>query len=193
MASPRRPGTSWHSLGAALHGVECNWETLTFQLGCGLGLAGVAAALTELPSRVLLTDVDPAAVRLAQLSARLSGVSGVVDAQIKDWNSREQWAPFENAFDVAIAADCIYSETLCAPLTSVLLRVLRPGGRFLLADGEQRPNRPRLHDLLIQGGRFALRAPMTRAIHVGSDFGMPETDAPSRHGRVVLQVYEKVA
>ena len=122
------------------------------ELGCGLGLGGIAAAVRARPSSVLLTDYDPAAARLGRLNARLSGVASRVRSATLDWTSLEEWPVA--AFDLAIAADIIYEEEACAKVAAVLSRTLRPGGRFLLADGERRMHRARLREHLARDNAF---------------------------------------
>lgn len=124
------------------------------ELGAGLGLPGIAAAITGRPSTVWMTDHDPAAVALAQLSAAANGVEDVCEAHTLDWFDAEAWP--ERSFDVAIAADVIYEPQACAPIARVLARILRPGGRFVLADGRARPHRAALRAELLAGGDQAL-------------------------------------
>ena len=170
------------------------------ELGCGLGLSGIAAALCANPKQVFLTDHDPAAVRLARLSAKISGVSTLVRTGEMDWLQREHWAKFENGFDVAIAADVIYEPEAVVPVAKVLAHVLRPGGRFLLADTETRLHRARLRHELEQNRLFRALDEHERIVQV-EDFHVhvedPSAAAPdaraqrSKH-RVVLQVYERL-
>ena len=84
------------------------------ELGSGLGLGGIAAALTTHAASVLLTDHDPAAARLGRLNARLSGVADRVTSCARDWAALEAWPP--TYFDCAIAADIIYEEDACVPM-----------------------------------------------------------------------------
>ena len=112
----------------------------------GSGFGGIAAALTAEPASVLLTDHDPAATRLARLNARLSGVSSRVRSSALDWNTEHVWPPAY--FDCAFAADIIYEPDACVQVAHVLTRSLRPGGRFLLADGQRRIHRPSLEHSL---------------------------------------------
>ena len=162
------------------------------ELGCGLGLGGIASALTANPSQVLLTDYDPAAVRLARMSAKLSRVSHVVRSAPIDWNYRPSWASHglsAASFDVAIAADVIYEPEACAPVAAVLAHALRPGGRFLLADSEPRLHRARLRSELCGDGRFIPLQSESRVVEVvSSDHGSANANGPSR---VVLQSYER--
>ena len=126
------------------------------ELGSGLGLGGIAAALTASPSTVLCADHDPAAARLCRLNGRLSGVGSVVRSAALDWTATLDTWP-AHAFDCAIAADIIYEEEAVPPIAAVLKHVLRPGARFLLADGEKRRHRASLALALESHGAFVRR------------------------------------
>lgn len=123
------------------------------ELGCGVGLAGIAAAVTGAPRSVLLTDLDPIAVQLAQLGAERSGVAAMCSGAVLDWHDLAAWPAA--AFDVALAADVIYEPAACDGIASVLEHTLKPGGVLLLADGKGRVNRHVLWAALEQRG-FAL-------------------------------------
>ena len=122
------------------------------ELGCGVGLAGIAAALTGAPRSVLLTDLDPIAVELSRLGAERSGVAQICSCAVRDWHQLDTWPAA--AFDVAIAADVLYEPEACDAIAALLARTLRPGGTFLLADGKGRRNRPLLWEGLLASGAF---------------------------------------
>lgn len=153
------------------------------ELGSGLGLGGIAAALTAAPSSVLLTDHDPAAARLGRLNARLSGVASRVRSKPLDWMSVEEWP--RSHFDCAFAADIIYEEEAVAPVAKLLAHTLRPGGRFLLADGERRIHRAKFSAALRADGAFKSHG--TEELVAVCD------DAVADHGssNVVLSVWER--
>ena len=88
------------------------------------------------------------------MSAEATGVASVCTSACLDWRDLEAW-PVE-AFDVALGADVIYEEEAVESLAKVLTRSLRPGGRFLLADGKARRNRNALWKGLLKDGAFAL-------------------------------------
>lgn len=158
------------------------------ELGSGLGLAGIAAALTASPSQVLLTDHDPAAVRLGRLSARLSGLTRVVRTAALDWNTFDQWPTH---FDVAIAADIIYEREACVPVAALLSHILRPGGRFVIADGERRLHRALLAEHLLADGAFS-RLGKETVLEVGENAASSSAgDARDVHSNVVISVFEK--
>ena len=95
------------------------------ELGCGCGLAGIAAAWGD--RRVTLTDGDPRAVALAKANAQLNGRE--VDAHVLDWRD-----PQRGEYDAVIGADLLYQPDLHAPLLATLASVLTDDGKALLAD-----------------------------------------------------------
>ena len=123
------------------------------ELGCGVGLSGIAAAIGSSPESVLLTDLDPLAVELAQLGAEASGVADVCTCAVRDWHALDTW-PEEGGFDVVLGADVIYEPEACDAIAALLTRVLKPGGVFILADGKARRNRALLWEGLLSGGAF---------------------------------------
>lgn len=124
------------------------------ELGCGVGLAGIAAAVTGAPASVVLTDLDPIAVELAQMNAERSGVGSTCSTAILDWYDLEAWP--EAGYDVVLGADILYEPEACDAVAALLARTLRPGGAFLLADGKGRRNRTLLWEALLGGGAFEL-------------------------------------
>ncbi len=105
------------------------------ELGAGLGLAGIAVALTW--GRVVQTDCEPDALRTARLNAARCGVAGRVIQVAADWRA---W-PLRGEFGLAIAGDVTYDAALHQPLLDALGRSLRSGGMALIAD----PDRPASH------------------------------------------------
>jgi predicted nicotinamide N-methyase len=96
------------------------------ELGCGLGLPGVAALLAGLA--VTFTDYDATALRFAAENARLNGFSAVRTMQL-DWRK-----PPRERYDVVLASDLIYEERNVEPLVQSFLTLLASGGTALLAD-----------------------------------------------------------
>jgi predicted nicotinamide N-methyase len=98
------------------------------ELGAGVGLVGIAAALRG--ANVLQTDRVSDAMRTARVNAARCGVDGRVQAVVADWRA---W-PVRQHFRMVLGADIIYRPALHAALRSVLRRTLPPGGTALLAD-----------------------------------------------------------
>jgi predicted nicotinamide N-methyase len=104
-------------------------------LGCGLGLAGTAAACRG--ADVLLVDRDPDALRFARFNAAHNvaafGAAGAPRAPgvlCHDWHG----SPVPGSFDLALLADVTYCETDHQALLAQLGSCMRPGGRALHAD-----------------------------------------------------------
>lgn len=97
------------------------------EIGCGLGLPGITAAV--LGAETTLVDAETSALAFARASAALNDVSCTTiacDFLALDPGLR---------FDVVLAAEVAYDRTRFAELAAVCERHLRPGGVTLLADG----------------------------------------------------------
>lgn len=98
----------------------------TLDLGCGTGVLGFAAAKAA-KTKLLLTDIDPRAVAVAEAAARRNGV--IAEARVADgWRDPRvrQWAPF----------DLVMANVLARPLRAMagdLAAGLKPGGRAILS------------------------------------------------------------
>ena len=97
------------------------------ELGCGLGLPGLVAALRG--ARVTFLDRVPAALAFVRASAN---ANDVVDARfvVADATS----AVVRARFDLVLVAELLYDRALFGPLASALAGSIAPGGRALLAD-----------------------------------------------------------
>lgn len=110
--------------GASLAGLQ------VLDLGCGLGLAGVAAG--RCGARVCLCDYDLHAVRFAALNWAVN-VGGTPWAVVMDWRE----PAFEPVFDRVLAADIVYEKRFFGPVIRACDRLLKPGGEVWLGE----PNR----------------------------------------------------
>jgi predicted nicotinamide N-methyase len=102
------------------------------ELGCGLALPGIAAALGG--ARVLATDWSPDAVALAARNARRNGL--MLETAVCDWGSPGRLlagAPW----DLVLAADVLYERRNAEALLGLLPRLVG-SGEVLLAE----PGRP---------------------------------------------------
>lgn len=97
-------------------------------LGCGTGVLAIAAALSA-KRHTLATDIDPEAVRVTRLNAKLNGVApllnGVTAPGLKHTRIA-QGAPY----------DLIFANILARPLISLaqgLTSILAPGGNLILS------------------------------------------------------------
>lgn len=105
------------------------------ELGCGLGLAGLAAAAAG--ARVLATDYDPDAVAFARLNALANGPLPISHA-VMDW--RRPIA--SRAFSLVLGADVLYEGRFLVPVHRALDALLTPGGSALLAEPGREVARP---------------------------------------------------
>lgn len=110
------------------------------ELGCGLGLAGLAALSRGI--RVTFTDYDLTALRFAERNARLNGFTDF-ETMPMDW----RFPPEGLRTPLLIAADLTYELRNIDPLIAVIKALLAPGGVCLLTDPDRSPA-PRLRQRL---------------------------------------------
>jgi predicted nicotinamide N-methyase len=118
---------------AGLHALE---------VGCGLGLPGIAALAMGL--KVTFSDYDATAVDFAADNALINGFTNFEKLQM-DWRH----PPEGLQVPVILASDLIYEERNVAPLVTLLKKVLAPLGVCLLTDQDRIPShvlRQRLTD-----------------------------------------------
>lgn len=101
-------------------------------LGCGLGVAGLAAGLAG--ASVTFADRDPDALAFAAWNASRSGAAWPAAIQILDWSCDR----LRGQFDVMLLADVSYSRRHHAGLLDQISAGLAPDGVVLHAD----PGRP---------------------------------------------------
>jgi ribosomal protein L11 methyltransferase len=97
-------------------------------LGCGTGVLAIAAALAA-KRKTLATDIDPEAVRVTELNAKLNGVAPLLNGVT---------APGLKHTRIAHGApyDLIFANILARPLISLahgLKAILAPGGTLILS------------------------------------------------------------
>jgi predicted nicotinamide N-methyase len=97
------------------------------ELGCGLGLAGVAAALNG--GRVLFTDFEPEALAFARANHALNlGTEG--RTRLLDWRD----PPGGLSAPLVLASDVLYERRFLGAFLDTLARVVPPGGTALVAE-----------------------------------------------------------
>jgi predicted nicotinamide N-methyase len=111
-----------------------DWTGATvLELGCGLGLPAIAAALGG--ARVLATDRSPDAVTFAAVNAEHNGVA--VETAACSWD--EPGPLLERApWDLVLAADVLYGQRMLDELLALLPRLVAADGAAWVAD----PRRP---------------------------------------------------
>jgi predicted nicotinamide N-methyase len=104
------------------------------EIGCGLGLPGIAALSRGL--HVTFSDYDPTAVRFAARNARLNGFTEFSERPF-DW----RWPPDDLRAEVVLASDLTYESRHIEPIVALLQKALKPGGICLWTDQDRPPAR----------------------------------------------------
>jgi predicted nicotinamide N-methyase len=127
------------------------WEAVDLQgvevleLGCGMGLAGIAASRKG--GVVTFSDYEADALAFTRYNAYRNGCPQAIVRHL-DWH-----APTLNqTYAVIMASDVLYERATFQPLMQLLHRALGPDGHFILAE----PNRPIARDFfrLLRDHRF---------------------------------------
>jgi predicted nicotinamide N-methyase len=100
------------------------------ELGCGLGLVGVVAALQG--ARVLCTDYERDALAFAQHNARHNHCRHI-QFRLVDWRR----PALRRRYHTILASDVIYEARNFGPLVALLQRFLARGGQAFFADPER--------------------------------------------------------
>jgi predicted nicotinamide N-methyase len=97
------------------------------EIGCGLGLAGLAALARG--AHVVLTDIDQAALQFVERSAAENGFERArFELRFLDWRDLP-----DERFPLILGADVIYETPLVPLVANLLYRLLAPGGVGLIA------------------------------------------------------------
>ena len=96
-------------------------------LGCGVGLAGIAAGMRG--ARVTFADLDPDALEFARFNAEANGLQDITTVRL-DWGHQT----VAGRFDCVLLADVAYEAVHFEPLLRHVRRCVAPGGRALLGD-----------------------------------------------------------
>jgi predicted nicotinamide N-methyase len=115
----------------ALHGAR------TLELGCGLGLPSLAAALAG--GRVLATDWSPQAIELLRDNARRNGIE--IQAERADWSIPDLLIA-RGPWDLILGADLLYERRNADLLLPLLRRLLGRSSELWLADPGRPPATP---------------------------------------------------
>jgi predicted nicotinamide N-methyase len=101
----------------------------TLELGCGLGLVSIAAALAG--GRVLATDWSAEAVRFAAANAERNGVP--LDTAVVDW-SAPQTIVTPGPWQLVLGSDVLYERRNVDQMLDLLPRLVEPAGEVWIAD-----------------------------------------------------------
>jgi ETFB lysine methyltransferase len=105
------------------------------ELGCGVGLAGLAAARAG--ARVTMTDYELDALAFAACNARRNLKGPLPNIELMDWRKPGGIG----RYDVIAGADIIYERRNFEPLLSLLQSALHPDGVVMLTDPDRRIGR----------------------------------------------------
>ena len=108
------------------------------ELGAGVGLAGLAAALVAAPdAEVALTDL-PENLGLLRQNVDANGLGGRVRVDALDWTAPLPAAFASAPWDLVLGADVVHWEGLFAPLTRTVAALIGGSGVALLRLGHRR-------------------------------------------------------
>jgi SAM-dependent methyltransferase len=139
-----------------------NWpgRATALELGCGLGLPGVAALSRGL--HVIFTDCDPTALRFAGDNARMNGFADF-ELLAMDWRR----PPEGLEVPIVLGSDLIYERRHVEPVVGLIARILAPEGVCLLTDQDRPPASYLREVLTISGLDF-----QTETMRAGSPGGL---------------------
>jgi predicted nicotinamide N-methyase len=103
------------------------------EIGCGLGLPGIAALSVGL--QVTFSDYDPTALRFAADNSLLNGFDNFRTLRL-DWRA----PPRDMHFPVVLASDLVYELRNVEPLVNLIKTVLAPCGVCLMTDQDRVPS-----------------------------------------------------
>jgi predicted nicotinamide N-methyase len=117
------------------------------ELGCGVGLPSIVAALAG--AQALATDWYAEALAFVDANAARAGVE--VATMLVDWSDPPGALTGAAPYDLVVGADLLYEERNGVALAALLPRLLPRGGEALIAD-PRRPHAALLLDLLGEAG-----------------------------------------
>lgn len=114
------------------------------ELGAGLGLPGVVAAIRG--ANVLQTDYVAEALKVAQETAKMNNVEHLRTA-VADWRNFE----ITETFDLIIGSDIMYHPELNPYLKIIFRKNLKPGGRIIIGDAGRLDSLTFIESLVVEG------------------------------------------
>jgi predicted nicotinamide N-methyase len=109
--------------------VECR-DLSVLDLGCGLGLTGIIAALKG--GQVMFADKEPEALAFATVNAQVNNCP-LVEARVLDFTKDT----FAQQFSLILGAEILYDRPAFPALVAFLVRHLSPNGHAVLADAKR--------------------------------------------------------
>ena len=102
------------------------------ELGCGIGVAGIAAAAAGL--EVTASDYEEDALAFARFNARMNRLEERVSFRFLDWRNPD----LDRKYTIVIGSDILYERPNHEPIQQLLSDTLEPGGMFLTSDPDRR-------------------------------------------------------
>jgi predicted nicotinamide N-methyase len=131
---------------------KCDWSgARAVELGCGLGLPAVAAALAG--ARVLATDRSADALAFAAVNAEQNGAS--IETALCSWGNPDALIA-GGPFRLVLASDVLYGQRNIDELDTLLPRLVGDDGEVWISD----PERP-LTDQFLETARTRWRSVRT--------------------------------
>lgn len=118
-------------LASYLAGMPTDPMKTMLEIGCGLGLVGIAAA--KAGHRITMTEGNPDALNFARANALANDCPSVVIRRL-DWNAPQ----LEGRFDTIVGSETVYKTEDIDGLEAMFDRYLNPGGTIILAEGVRR-------------------------------------------------------
>ena len=97
------------------------------EIGCGLGLVGIAAATAG--HRVTMTEINPDALNFARANTLVNDCPGITIRRL-DWNGPQ----LDDRFDYIVGSETVYRNQDIAGLENLFERCLKPGGTIIVAE-----------------------------------------------------------
>ena len=127
--------------------VECQGRKV-LDLGCGLGLTGIMAALKG--GQVTFADKEAEALTFAAVNARLNHSPLFTTRQL-DFTQDNTQDNLQEAFSLILGAEIIYDAVAFPALAAFLTRHLSPDGVAYLADARRTNTQPFFSQLSLHG------------------------------------------
>lgn len=129
-------------------------------LGCGLGVCGLAAA--RLGADVTFFDWEPRAIEIVQASVERQPVPGTqIQYAVGDWRQPPPLGPF----DLILGADVLYERRNAPAVAAFLAGHLKPGAEAWIAD----PGRPQAGPFPELAAQAGLEPLGEETVRIGSD------------------------
>jgi ubiquinone/menaquinone biosynthesis C-methylase UbiE len=150
-------------------------------IGCGLGAVDALLVTEYRAASVVGIDIDPALIASMKTRIERAGLGARIEAMAVNGGA----LPFAaDSFDVVFSKDAIVQIPDKAAMFAEVLRVLRPGGRFIASDwlrGGSGPYSPEMLEFFRLEGITYNMATLEESAARLSESGFTEVDIRDRH------------